>query len=201
MAQSTEDYLDSLLRQAMGIPEPEPEKKPEEPVDLPREDVLAMADGLTGSNSAILGNAYDHNASFTNQGEIDIHTPAQASAGAQSVPEVAVSAPPTPEPAASDTFAADTFIPDSFSTEPILPEIPAETAAETVAESVPETTVESVGELIPEEIAESVAIPEGPVIEHDGNLDILPEPSMMDEIPLPEIEPPVMEEPVITQEV
>ena len=26
MAQSTEEYLDSLLRQAMGVPEPEPEK-------------------------------------------------------------------------------------------------------------------------------------------------------------------------------
>ena len=76
MAQSTEDYLDSLLRQAMGIPDPEPEVKPEQPMpDLPREDVLAMAEGLTGSNSAILGNVYDHNASFTNQGEIEIPAP------------------------------------------------------------------------------------------------------------------------------
>ena len=47
MAQSTEDYLDSLLRQAMGVPDPEPEKKPEEDIpNLDREDVFAMAEGL-----------------------------------------------------------------------------------------------------------------------------------------------------------
>ena len=90
MAQSTEDYLDSLLRQAMGIPDPEPVTKPDETSDLGREDVLAMADGLTGSNSAILGNAYDHNASFTNQGEIETHV---ASPGTVSQP----AAPAEPE--------------------------------------------------------------------------------------------------------
>ena len=73
MAQSTEDYLDSLLRQAMGIPEPEPEQAANIAAAEPGiDDVLAMADGLTGSNSAILGNAYDQNASFTNEGEIEI---------------------------------------------------------------------------------------------------------------------------------
>ena len=89
MAQSTEDYLDSLLRQAMGIPDPEPEPKPEVTPDLGREDVLAMADGLTGSNSAILGNAYDHNASFTNQGEIETSV--------EQVNPVTVAAPEAPE--------------------------------------------------------------------------------------------------------
>ena len=78
MAQSTEEYLDSLLRQAMGVPEPEPEAGPEASSDMERDDVLAMADGLTGSHSAILGNAYDHNASFTNQGEIELSSPQTA---------------------------------------------------------------------------------------------------------------------------
>ena len=60
----------------MGIEEPKPEKKPEpDTSDMARNDVFAMAEGLTGSNSAILGNAYDHNASFTNQGEIEIPAP------------------------------------------------------------------------------------------------------------------------------
>ena len=40
MAQSTEDYLDSLLRQAMGIPEPEPEVIPETENEVFSESVL-----------------------------------------------------------------------------------------------------------------------------------------------------------------
>ena len=108
MAQSTEDYLDSLLRQAMGISEPEPETKPDNTPELGRDDVLAMADGLTGSNSAILGNAYDHNASFTNQGEIEM-TVAQAAAPVTSMsaseetfmPEIAAEDLPDPDAPAS----------------------------------------------------------------------------------------------------
>ena len=212
MAQSTEDYLDSLLRQAMGIPDPEPEKKPEEPIDLAREDVLAMADGLTGSNSAILGNAYDHNASFTNEGEIEIHTPAadKVTAAADAVQPAAI------QPDAADTFAtSDTFATGPVSagadgmlpTDSILPETEeyteqGETAGGSLSEDL--SDMPSFDPDIPmADIAESVVIPDGPVIEHDGSLDIIPEPSMMEEIPLPEqvemtsIGEPVIEEPVI----
>ena len=182
MAQSTEDYLDSLLRQAMGISEPEPEVKPDNTPELGRDDVLAMADGLTGSNSAILGNAYDHNASFTNQGEIEM-TAAQAAAPATSmpapeetvIPEIAAEDLPDPDaPASSGPAIFDTVIPEF----------------EPVAET---------------EETEPVSIPEGPVIEHDeGNLDILPEPAnlseglFLDNLPLEEaiIEDPIIEEPI-----
>ena len=217
MAQSTEDYLDSLLRQAMGIPDPEPEKKPEEPIDLAREDVLAMADGLTGSNSAILGNAYDHNASFTNEGEIEIHTPAadKVTAAPDAVQPDAI------QPDAADTFAtSDTFATGPVSIEAdgmlpsdsILPETEeyteqGETAGGSLSEDL--SDMPSFDPDIPmADITESVVIPDGPVIEHDGNLDIIPEPSMMEEIPLSEqvempsigesvIEEPVIETPVI----
>ncbi len=212
MAQSTEDYLDSLLRQAMGIPDPEPEKKPEEPIDLAREDVLAMADGLTGSNSAILGNAYDHNASFTNEGEIEIHTPAADKVTA--VPDAIQ--PDAIQPDAADTFAtSDTFATGPVSggadgmlpTDSILPETEeyteqVETAGGSLSEDL--SDMPSFDPDIPmADITESVIIPDGPVIEHDGNLDIIPEPSMMEEIPLPDqvempsIGKPVVEEPVI----
>ena len=190
MAQSTEDYLDSLLRQAMGIPDPEPVAKPEVTPDLGREDVLAMADGLTGSNSAILGHAYDHNASFTNQGEIEIHNeqvsmtqPDTAASSETSVPTVAPEDMPDPDApvAVSVTSDAPVF------TESILPEIKEE--PEPVA--VPEP--EPIPETVPAE--ESIVIPDGPVIEQDTNeLDIIPGPAPLD-IPV-SVEEPVIEEPV-----
>ncbi|MCR5332230.1 MAG: hypothetical protein K6E62_13760, partial [Lachnospiraceae bacterium] len=132
MAQSTEDYLDSLLRQAMGIPDPEPAAKPaEHPADLERDSVLEMADGLTGSNSAILGNVYDHNASFTNEGEIEIPSaPAAETVPASEIqqtnaPEQAAGIPaeemPDPDapPVIGRTIAEDT----SMITEDLLPNI------------------------------------------------------------------------------
>ena len=137
MAQSTEDYLDSLLRQAMGIPDPEPETTPAKTPDMEREDVLAMADGLTGSNSAILGNAYDRNASFTNEGEIHIPGRDEAkdtvTAEAEEQNPVQETVPvedlPDPDaPVAMETFA-EPVISQDF--ESILPDIqPDETAAE-----------------------------------------------------------------------
>ncbi len=192
MAQSTEDYLDSLLRQAMGIPDPEPEKKPEETVDLGREDVLAMAEGLTGSNSAILGNAYDHNASFTNEGEIEHATPViPAPAPAQTtVPAAEITQP-----------VADPLVSEASVSEPVLPEIDniiQDSSVEIPAtqEIVPEPVSEIASELVSDAIPEPVMIPEGPVVEHDGNLDIIPEPAMMEEIPLPEMEIPAEETPL-----
>ena len=192
MAQSTEEYLDSLLRQAMGVPEPEPEKKPDEIPDLPREDVFAMAEGLSGSTSAILGNAYDHNASFTNQGEIEI--PVQPKVSGESVPQepvIPADLMPDPDAPVSETGPASTpvytepVISDSFSDEPILPKI---TLEEPVVEEAP---------VMPE-----IPLPDGPVIEQDGNLDIIPH-TVMEEIeaPVPEpvIEEPVIEEPVIEE--
>ncbi len=163
MASSTEDYLDSLLRQAMGIEEP-PVKPQPDTSDLAPQDVLAMADGLTGSNSAILGNAYDHNASFTNAGEIDI--------------------PATEEP---------TIIPE----EPIIPEVFSVPEETVVPESVAAVAAEDI--VIPDvdEAPVELTIPDSPVVEHDGNLDIIPEPSMMPEIEMPQIEEPIVaEEPV-----
>ena len=208
MAQSTEDYLDSLLRQAMGIPDPEPVTKPDETSDLGREDVLAMADGLTGSNSAILGNAYDHNASFTNQGEIETHV---ASAGTVSQPAApaepeaqAVVIPPEDMPDPDAPVAVSKAVETPVFTENLLPDI------EPV--STPEPAPESEPEAIPDMLApeESITIPDGPIIEHDTHeLDIIPGPSM-EEIPVsdiestilsPAIEEPVVEEPVIEEPV
>lgn len=158
MSQSTEDYLDSLLRQAMGIPDPEPQ--PEVPAaDPDREDLLAAIDGLTGSNSAILGNAYDENASFTNEGEIEI--PAE-----------------TPVPVETENIISEEFetpVQEEIPQE-LLPDIDAPEAAEVISED----------QIVsPEE----VVIPDSPVIEPDGNLDIIPEPV---------IEEPVIEEPVLS---
>lgn len=166
MSQSTEDYLDSLLRQAMGIPDPEPQ--PEVPAaDPDREDLLAAIDGLTGSNSAILGNAYDENASFTNEGEIEI--PAE-----------------TPVP-----FETENIISEEFET-PVQEEIP--------QELLPDIDAPEAAEVISEDqivSPEEVVIPDSPVIEPDGNLDIIPEPVIEE----PVIEEPVIEEPVIEEPV
>ena len=163
MSQSTEDYLDSLLRQAMGIPDPEPQ--PEVPAaDPDREDLLAAIDGLTGSNSAILGNAYDENASFTNEGEIEI--PAE-----------------TPVPVETENIISEEFetpVQEEIPQE-LLPDIDAPEAAEVISED----------QIVsPEE----VVIPDSPVIEPDGNLDIIPEPVIEE----PVIEEPVIEEPVLS---
>ena len=178
MASSTEDYLDSLLRQAMGIPDPEPEKKPEPDTShLQREDVLAMADGLTGSNSAILGNAYDHNASFTNEGEIETTVAAPAAA-----------AEPVPEGIENTIPEADMPDPDAPPVADIVPNVDIMSTVDTVPD---------VSNIIPEDNSITEAsIPNGPVVEHDGNLDIIPEPEMMAEIEMPAIEEPVIEEPV-----
>ena len=176
MSQSTEDYLDSLLRQAMGIPDPEPQ--PEVPAaDPDREDLLAAIDGLTGSNSAILGNAYDENASFTNEGEIEI--PAE-----------------TPVPVETENIISEEFetpVQDEIPQE-LLPDIDAPEAAEVISED----------QIVsPEE----VVIPDSPVIEPDGNLDIIPEPVIEEPViegPVIEgsvIEEPVIEEPVIEEPV
>ncbi|MCR5673937.1 MAG: hypothetical protein K6F87_09525, partial [Lachnospiraceae bacterium] len=222
MAQSTEDYLDSLLRQAMGIPDPESEKKPDDMPELGRDDVLAMAEGLTGSNSAILGNAYDHNASFTNEGEIEIPvsqtapTPAvntvQPAAEEDVVPIVATEDMPDPDAPVASAFShaeADVLEPAtvaasdmSMFTENLLPDIDVP-SAEPVSEPA-----EPVGEIQTESVSaietEPVSIPDGPVIEHDGNLDIIPEPEnvsqemFLGDLPLQEaiVEPPAVEEPV-----
>ena len=171
MSQSTEDYLDSLLRQAMGIPDPEPQ--PEVPAaDPDREDLLAAIDGLTGSNSAILGNAYDENASFTNEGEIEI--PAE-----------------TPVPVETENIISEEFetpVQEEIPQE-LLPDIDAPEAAEVISED----------QIVsPEE----VVIPDSPVIEPDGNLDIIPEPVIEEPvIEEPVIEEPVLEEPVIEEPV
>ncbi len=187
MASSTEDYLDSLLRQAMGIPDPEPEKKPEpDTSDLEREDVLAMADGLTGSNSAILGNAYDHNASFTNEGEIQ--TAAAPTAVVEPVTDEAVNVIPVEDMPDPDAPPVAETIPDVSN---IIPE---DNLAESVAIPEPEPVAVPEPEPVVMPEAEPVAIPEGPVVEHDGNLDIIPEPEMMTEIEMPAIEEPAIEE-------
>ena len=201
MAQSTEDYLDSLLRQAMGIPDPEPEIKPEPDTSmLQREDVLAMADGLTGSNSAILGNAYDHNASFTNAGEINTAVPVS---NVEVVEETAVPA----QMPATEEIIADIDAPVAIQTEPvqaepaltepILPEIsePEETA-------IPETGLGIDLEAEPDISNLINALPDAPVIEHDeSNLDIIHEPSIQNsEFNLEEAQVPVVEEPVIEEE-
>ncbi|MCR5591510.1 MAG: hypothetical protein K6F73_08245 [Lachnospiraceae bacterium] len=174
MAQSTEEYLDSLLRQAMGVPEPEPEKKSEErDYDLKRDDVLQMADGLTGSDSAILGHAYDHNASFTNQGEISTETlepAAEPQPAEMPAVEILPENMPDPDAPVAAAAAAEPVMPEmpefDIPLEPILPEIP-----------MPEPAAPEPVEMIP------VEIPEGPVIEHDGSLDLIPQPGI-DEMPL-----------------
>lgn len=177
MAQSTEDYLDSLLRQAMGVPDPEPQPVVPAP-DPEREDILAAIDGLTGSNSAILGNAYDENASFTNEGEIEIPT------------EIPVSAEP-------DTASVE--IPEPEILQDMLPDVDAPVASEVMPEDhvvIPEENAIAPEEpvIIPEQ---EIVIPDEPVIEPDGNLDILPEPKVEE----PVIEEPVIEEPVIEEPV
>jgi len=172
MAQSTEDYLDSLLRQAMGVPDPEPQPVVPAP-DPEREDILAAIDGLTGSNSAILGNAYDENASFTNEGEIEI---------------------PTETPVSAEPDTASVEIPEPEILQDILPDVDAPVAFEVMPEDhvvIPEENAIAPEEpvIIPEQ---EIVIPDEPVIEPDGNLDILPEP----EVEVPVIEEPVIEEPV-----
>ena len=193
MASSTEDYLDSLLRQAMGIPDPEPEKKPEEDTStLEREDVLAMADGLTGSNSAILGNVYDHNASFTNDGEIQMHAPASAQPAEPEIAAMQIPAEDMPDPDAPVAQSAVTAeVPMQDIGMPAqdmdMPTLLPEVEPESVTEPEPEPVAE------PEPVMEPVEIPEGPVIEHDGSLDIIPEPEMMAEIEIPVVEEPALE--------
>ncbi|MCR5474714.1 MAG: hypothetical protein K6F28_05860, partial [Lachnospiraceae bacterium] len=151
MAQSTEDYLDSLLRQAMGISDPEPENVPKaEAPDRNREDVFAMADGLTGSNSAILGNAYDHNASFTNEGEIDTSNPLYAS----------VLSAPAAEEAAAPLNVDDSGIPvdtNSFTAETGEKVIIAETGPDVQADMgmFTENLLPDIEEIAPAVTAES----------------------------------------------
>ena len=176
MARSTEDYLDSLLRQAMGIPEPEPE----------REDILAAADGLTGSNSAILGNAYDQNASFTNEGEIEI----PVEAAAPSEPEYNL-----PNENAPDAISAD-MMPDSDA--PVAMGLSSDIPSDTLEEAYdaviePEPVIESEPKPVIESEPEFVQIPDGPVFEQDDNLDILSAPILEE----PAVEAPIIEEPVI----
>ena len=182
MAQSTEDYLDSLLRQAMGVPDPEPQPVVPAP-DPEREDILAAIDGLTGSNSAILGNAYDENASFTNEGEIEI---------------------PTETPVSAEPDTASVEIPEPEILQDMLPDVDAPVASEVMPEDhvvIPEENA-----IAPEEPViiqeQEIVIPDEPVIEPDGNLDILPEPEV--EVPVieePVIEKPVAEEPIVEEPV
>lgn len=180
MAQSTEDYLDSLLRQAMGVPDPEPQPVVPAP-DPEREDILAAIDGLTGSNSAILGNAYDENASFTNEGEIEI---------------------PTETPVSAEPDTASVEIPEPEILQDVLPDVDAPVASEVMPEDhvvIPEENAIAPEEpvIIPEQ---EIVIPDEPVIEPDGNLDILPEPEV--EVPVieePVIEKPVAEEPIVEE--
>ena len=182
MAQSTEDYLDSLLRQAMGVPDPEPQPVVPAP-DPEREDILAAIDGLTGSNSAILGNAYDENASFTNEGEIEI---------------------PTETPVSAEPDTASVEIPEPEILQDMLPDVDAPVASEVMPEDhvvIPEENAIAPEEpvIIPEQ---EIVIPDEPVIEPDGNLDILPEPEV--EVPVieePVIEKPVAEEPIVEEPV
>ncbi len=209
MAQSTEDYLDSLLRQAMGIPDPEPEVKEEQVPDLEREDVLAMAEGLSGSNSAILGNVYDHNASFTNEGEIEIPAAPPVAAAPDSAAEpVAPIAPedmPDPDAPVAIGSAAPSENPvpvempvpeeTPIITESLLPDIDIAAAPET------ETIGEPAAEIPP--VAEPVDIPDSPVIEPSDNLDILSD-DVMEGLVEPSIEghpleSPIVEEPVIEE--
>ncbi len=206
MASSTEDYLDSLLRQAMGIPDPEPEVKPVIEPDLSRNDVLDMASGLSGSESAILGNVYDNNASFTN-GEIDTTT----------VPSGAAVLGPASAPAEP---AVETVLPENMP-DPDAPAAVSEGITENLLPDVPE---EIPGQPLEEQAAVSedpmadipaVEIPEGPVVVPDGSLDIIPENVMEDlsvdhismltepaaEEPIAEAEPePIAEEPAVEAE-
>ena len=170
----------------MGISEPEPEKKLDErDYDLKRDDVLEMADGLTGSHSAILGNAYDHNASFTNQGEISTAGPVSVPQSAAEEPVVQLSPEEMPDPdapvATGTVSAPEPAITEPAVSEPTLPEIPVpqQMSDEPILPEIP------MPEQVMEEPAEPVMmeIPEGPVIEHDGNLDIIPEP-VLNEMPV-----------------
>ena len=221
MAQSTEDYLDSLLRQAMGIPDPEPEPKPEPDTStLQREDVLAMADGLTGSNSAILGNAYDHNASFTNEGEINTSVPEPA-AEVDQTPQAAEMIADADAPVATpmDVPESETILPDL---ESILPEVDL-TRPESSEFDINEPTATETPIIEQEEIPVpdiTNIIPDAPVIDHDeSNLDIVPEPvieitetdpdmihipsveepPVLEDMPIPEEEPAVEETPVLEE--
>ncbi len=230
MAQSTEDYLDSLLRQAMGIPDPEPETKPQEDTsDIARNDVFEMADGLTGSNSAILGNAYDQNASFTNQGEIEI--PAASAAASlvtpESVPEPVIAPEDMPDPDAPVAISSQET-PSSIPEEPVLSDaeplpdvnrfteelLPNVSNEEEVLTTEPEAAADAVSDAPVFDNIEAMLIPDSPIIEHDeSNLDILPEPGL-DEIPQndieifgagnpvaeePAAEAPIIEEPIIEE--
>ena len=190
MAQSTEDYLDSLLRQAMGVPDPEPQPVVPAP-DPEREDILAAIDGLTGSNSAILGNAYDENASFTNEGEIEIPTEAPVSIETDSIISDDLTSNNT------EPFNNSVEISDSEILQDLLPDVDAPVASEVMPEDhvvIPEDNGVAPEEpvIMPEQ---EFVIPDEPVIEPDGNLDILPEPV----VEVPVIEEPVIEEPVIDE--
>ncbi len=198
MAQSTEDYLDSLLRQAMGIPDPEPAVKEESVPDLEREDVLAMAEGLSGSNSAILGNVYDHNASFTNEGEIEIpaqEIPNAAAQTAEILQEPVIGPDDMPDPDAPVAIEKTVPIQDEIPvTESLLPNIEESAPA---AEAEPEPA--------PEPVMESALIPDSPVIEQSDDLDLL-QTGVMDGLVEPSLEghtleAPVVEEPVIEKPV
>ena len=200
MAQSTEDYLDSLLRQAMGIPEPEPEKKQEAYTpELAKEDVFAMAEGLTGSNSAILGNVYDHNASFTNQGEIEI--PAENPAPAAEPAAPAIPAEDMPDPDAPPVMGRTETQETPEYTENLLPEIDASSFAADTQEvssgDINAGDIPSVEDISSQEPA--IEIPSGPVVEHDGNLDILPGPDVVSEAGIEMINEPVLQEAVIEE--
>ena len=206
MASSTEDYLDSLLRQAMGIPDPEPEVKPVIEPDLSRNDVLDMASGLSGSESAILGNVYDNNASFTN-GEIDTTT---VPSGAAVLGPAAAPAEPAVEAALPENMP-DPDAPVAVSegiTENLLPDVP---------EEIPGQPLEEQAAVSEDPMADipAVEIPEGPVVVPDGSLDIIPENVMEDlsvdhismltepaaEEPVAEAEPePIAEEPAVEAE-
>ena len=196
MAQSTEDYLDSLLRQAMGIPDPEPAVKEESVPDLEREDVLAMAEGLSGSNSAILGNVYDHNASFTNEGEIEIpaqEIPNAAAQTAEILQEPVIAPEDMPDPDAPVAIEK---------TVPIQDEIP---VTESLLPNIEESAPVAAAEPVPEPVMEPALIPDSPVIEQSDDLNLL-QAGVMDGLVEPSLEghtleAPVVEEPVIEEPV
>ena len=193
MAQSTEDYLDSLLRQAMGVPDPEPQPVVPAP-DPEREDILAAIDGLTGSNSAILGNAYDENASFTNEGEIEIptETPVSAEPDTTSVeipePEILQDMlPDVDAPEASEVMPEDHVIPEQEIVIPDEPVIEPDGNLDILPE--PEVEVPVIEEPVIEEPVAEEPIVEEPIIEEP----IIEEPIIEEPI----IEEPIIEEPII----
>ena len=205
MAQSTEDYLDSLLRQAMGIPDPEPQVNTADIIpDMEKDDVLAMADGLTGSNSAILGSAYDHNASFTNEGEIEIPSPQMTNQEMSVSDAVQTESAPLilpedmPDPDAPPVIGRAENPDTSMITENLLPDIGDIQTEPAAVEEQMTVTKSEMTESAAEPIADPVVIPEAPVIEPDGNLDIIPQPAT-DDLVIPTLEEPVIPEPIIEE--